>query len=700
MKRNIIFTLLISIITLSAKADTLSEILKGSFKAQTLSISCQDSILNPESVGRYALRHENDETMFRHSFVADYFIVDTQKNKETHLSSGKVRDAVISPNGKYIAFCKANKLWIHKLDFGTEVPVTVVDEDNLPQGYAEIYEGATDWLYEEEFGTTSIMAFSPDSKQLAFIRLQEKDVPAFAWQEYSALYPTLQTLRYPKAGCHNAQAEVCVYDINTKAVKVMQIGDNEDCYLPRLCWTPVVAASGSKTPAESKLMVLKMNRDQNEMEVWECNPKSTISKVWYREKSKDCYVDYSLFDEWQWLTDGRVLLVSEKSGWKQAYLYSAQGTEQRQLTQDGKDVTAVYGLDEKTQTLYYQQADQPEIRNLYAMNIKKGTFTQLNSEQGWNTARFAADYSKAIFSHENTQSPNQYTLFAIKADKISKLSADAAIRSVNEANANMLKQWQGLNLPEKEWFTFNTERDDELHGWMLSSANTALEKNGKKPVVMTQYSGPASQRVVNRWKRTWDYALAEMGYIVVCVDGRGTDARGRKWRNETYMNLGQKEAEDQISAAQYVATWAQADANRMAMVGWSYGGFQVLTTMSVSGHPFKAGIAIAPVTDWKLYDSAYTERYMRRPQVNDYGYEKANLISKAQKLEGELLIVHGLADDNVHAQNTLLYTDALVQAGKQFEEQIYVDDNHFLRKRANYEHLHRRLLKFLEKLNY
>lgn len=683
--------------SLLVQADLLSDILRGDFVPQTLTASQQDSILNGNPDTRYRLEHEGENKIFRHSYTANYFIVDTLRKTRHPLCSEPVRDAVMSPNGKYVAYVQQGAIHIHKLEFGTEVAVTPILNEEEGRN-EDILEGITDWLYEEEFGTTSVMAFSPDSKMLAFLRTQEQEVPTFAWQTYLSegkdepyhIYPEAETLRYTKAGQTNPRVEVCVYDIQTKGTKVMQLSEMDEAYIPRICWKSTTVTTAGKPTTESRLMVLRLNRDQNKMEVIECNPRSTVSNIWYTESYKNGYVDYSLFDEWQWLNDGRVLIVSENSGWRQVYLYSAQGQLVRQLTKDGADITAVYGLDEKNQILYYQQAGTPETRDIYAMNIKKNTVTRLSSEEGWNAMRLSRDYTRAILSYESVNTPIQYTQVKLK-------SGQAEQKQIVLDNAEIARQWQALNMSEKEFFTFTTPRGDILHGWRLtpSSSTSTLSSSSPFPVVMTQYSGPASQRVVNRWKRTWDYALAEMGYMVVCVDGRGTNARGREWRNATYMNLGEKEAQDQIAAAEYVGTWSNVDKSRIAMVGWSYGGFQVLTTMSTPSHPFKAGIAIAPVTDWRLYDSAYTERYMRRPQVNESGYEQSSLLNKAHLLEGDILLVHGLADDNVHAQNTLLYSEALVAAGKQFEEQLYVDDNHQLRRRANYEHLHRRLLKFL-----
>jgi dipeptidyl-peptidase-4 len=391
-----------------------------------------------------------------------------------------------------------------------------------------------------------------------------------------------------------------------------------------------------------------------------------------------------LFDEWQWLSDGRVVVVSEKEGYVQAYLYSSQGIEQKKLTTMELDVTSVYGYDEKAQTLYYQAANTPMTRHGYAHNVKKGVTTQLTHGEGTHALHFSKDMKRYIDCFQSLSNPNVYTLHTI----------GGASRQLFD-NDSVLVAWQASGLPNKEFFTFTTERGDNLNGWMIKPMG--FEATKRYPVVMMQYSGPASQRVTDTWRKRFGHYLASEGYLVVCVDGRGTNARGRAWRNATYMELGVKEAEDQISTARYLKSLPYIDTERMAICGWSYGGYETLMCLSKQGGEtiWDCGIAIAPVTSWRLYDSAYTERYMRRPQVNEFGYEKADVMRLAEDMQGQLLLVHGLADDNVHAQQSWLYVDALVQAGKQFEMQFYPDDNHFLRNRSNYEHLHRRILLFL-----
>ena len=715
MKRNKIIAIVIALISIltniNAQTDRMMDIMRN-YNAKTMSITEMDSVLysnqaSAEATKRYKLEWKNEQKLFRHSFYADYYLYDTQKRDTIWLTDAPVRDAVMSPNGKYVVYAKAdNNLYIYKVDFKTEVAITT-DENT------EIFNGISDWLYEEEFGTTGLFAFSPDNKQVAFVRLDETEVPTFSWQTFlpasknsleeargasyslelkgSELYPELHSLRYPKAGAANAKASVCVYDIHYKTIRQMQLPDYMDGYLPRITWTPLSTPTKKDEQPTSDLVVLHLNRDQNRMDVLKGNPKSTVCHPFYKEESKKYFVNYELFDEWQWLSDGRVIVVSEKGGYTQAYLYSSQGIEQRLLTSEERDITKVYGYDDKSQVLYYQAANTPMTRQAYAMNVKKNTTTQLTKGEGTHDLHFAKDFTRYIHCYHSIEKPHTYTLYEVKGDRLE-------LKGTILSNDSVLQAWQALGVNEKEFFTITTERGDVLNAWRILPKD--FDPSKKYPVVMLQYSGPTSQRVLNNWRKRFGYALADAGYLVVNVDGRGTGARGRAWRNATYMQLGVKEAEDQISAAQYLQSLPYVDGDRIAICGWSYGGYQTLMCLSKQNNQsplFKCGIAIAPVTNWRLYDSAYTERFMRRPQVNEFGYEGTDLMQMAGNLTGELLIVHGLADDNVHAQNTLLYTDALVQAGKQFEMQLYVDDNHSIRKPANNEHLHKRIMLFLEK---
>lgn len=701
-----LFSVILLSVSVLGHADRLMDIMQN-YNAKTMSTLEMDSVLaskeNSQTANnRYRLEYENEQKLFRHSFFADYYLVDTQKgNARTRVSDAPIRDAKMSPNGKYVVYAKAdNNLYIYKVDFKTEVAITT--DTNT-----EIFNGISDWLYEEEFGTTGLFAFSPDNKQVAFVRLNETEVPTFSWQTYlnneaegetTPMYPQLHSLRYPKAGSPNAKASICIYDIYYKTIRTMELPDKMDGYLPRVTWTPLSKPTKKGDLPTSDVVILHLNRDQNKMDVLKGNPKSTVCHPFYSEESKKYFVNYELFDQWQWLDDGRVIVISEKGGYAQAYLYNTQGMEQRLLTPEERDITKVYGYDPTAQTLYYQAANTPMTRQAYALNVRKNTTTCLTKGEGTHDLHFSADWKRYIQCYHSTTTPHTYTLHKAVGN------GQWAMEKTVLDNDSILQAWKALGINEKEFFTITTERGDVLNTWRILPKN--FDKTKKYPVIMLQYSGPTSQRVLNNWRKRFGYALADAGYLVVNVDGRGTGARGREWRNATYMQLGVKEAEDQISAAKYLQTLPYVDANRIAICGWSYGGYQTLMCLSkqaslspLTSHLsplFKCGIAIAPVTSWRLYDSAYTERFMRRPQVNDFGYEGTDLMKMAGDLTGELLIVHGLADDNVHAQNTLLYTDALVKAGKQFEMQLYVDDNHSIRKPHNYKHLHHRIMLFLE----
>ena len=695
------------IICLFTYADRMTDIMQG-YNAKTMSVAEMDSVLGNSVVGtscRYKLGYKNEQKLFRHSFFADYYLVDTQKNDTISLSDVPVRDAMMSPNGKYVVYAKAdNNLYIYKVDFKTEVAITSTNGDGLDA--RDIYNGISDWLYEEEFGVTGLFAFSPDNKQVAFVRLDETDVPTFSWQTFlpdgnnsiedgsevelgdNGLYPQLHSLRYPKAGKPNAKASVCVYDIHYKTIRTMELPNYLEGYLPRVMWTPLSKPTKKDEQPTSDVVILHLNRDQNRMDVLRGNPKSTVCHPFYKEESKKYFVNYELFDEWQWLSDGRVVVVSEKGGYVQSYMYSSQGIEQRLLTSEARDITKVYGFDEKTQTLYYQAANTPMTRQAYALNTKKNITTQLTQEEGTHSLHFSKDFMRYLDCYHSVDVPHSYTLY--KAMSNGQWAKDKVVLD----NDSILATWKALGINEKEFFEIKTERGDVLNAWRIMPKDFDTTK--KYPVVMLQYSGPTSQRVLNNWRKRFGYVLADAGYLVVCVDGRGTGARGREWRNATYMQLGIKEAEDQISAAAYLKTLPYVDGDRMAICGWSYGGYQTLMCLSAQSSIWQCGIAIAPVTSWRLYDSAYTERFMRRPQVNEFGYEGSDLMKMAGDLSGKLLIVHGLADDNVHVQNTLLYTDALVKVGKQFEMQLYVDDNHSIRKPHNNKHLHERIMLFLK----
>ncbi len=679
MKR---FLLVIALaVSTMLRADLLTDLMVDKkYEPKYLSSKEIDSLLNGEERSRYELQEKRRKPQYRYSYFASYRLRDNRRNTDKALSDTILRDAQISSDGKYIAYGKGQDLFLYKTDFNTEVAVT-------RRGKADVFNGVSDWLYEEEFGITRMFAFSPDNALIAFIRLEEAGVPAFTWQTYlsedgQVSYPASHTLRYPRSGERNAKPSVWVYDIREKSLVQMRLPEEDDRYIPRICWR--------KTEEGDRLMVQILNRDQTKMSVYSCNPKSSMTHLFYEEQSDKYFTDYALWDEWQWLRNGQLVMLSEKDGWRRLYLCSEQGAVLRALSPEKMDVTDVYGVDESSGVVYYQAAPVATERHIYSCSLKKGENIRLTQEHGCYRLYPAKDFNRCIVRYESDLIPPTYTLCNLSKSHLK------VVRSL-ENNAVVAAKWKSLNMPHKEFVRIGTERGDSLDAWILRPAD-ASETN-KRPAVMFQYSGPASQRVLNRWHHRIAYVLADMGYVVVNADPRGTDCRGREWRNATYLNLGKKEAEDHLSVASYMQSLPYVDGSRIAMAGWSYGGYQTIRTMCEqdADHPLiRCGIAIAPVTDWRLYDTGYTERYMRRPMVNEDGYKQADLTAMAEKMTGRLLLVHGLADDNVHAQNTWLLTEALVNAGKQFDMQIYPDDSHSLRQGNHYRHLHERIIRFLK----
>lgn len=670
--------------------DLLMQILNGEFKAKTVSEAVMDSLL--------ATGGETDRLI----------------GYERGVWGSEVKTRKVSPDGKYEAYIKDQNLYIYKRLFKTDLAVTRDTNEY-------IFNGTADWLYNEEFGCSPMFEWSPDSKFLAFVRLDDSEVASYEWQTILGVeeegsrgggYPQSNKLLYPRVGTANPKASLCIYDVQYKDIRTIELGEYE--YLPRICWgQQAIGDRQQATGGEGKLYVETLNRDQNKMQVYEVNPKSGVSKLWYHEECEDGWIEYSNFDEWQWLNNGNVIVVSDRSGWRQVYLYAANGKKICQLTQDGHDVTRCYGYDEKNKILYYQIANTPMTRQCVALpgNVESGKCARrasvecvpLDDGKGWCEMRMSKDYSRYILDYQTEQMPNRYTMYEVKRGS-SAQRANEELNRTNALNEELLARWANDESKGmwKEFFSFVTERGDTIYGWLIKATGNRQQVTGC-PMVMMQYSGPGSQRVVQKWNKKFEYALAAEGYIVVCIDPRGTGARGQKWLHETYMNLGVKEAEDIVECGRWMVEREEAerliggkvDASRMAIGGWSYGGFETLMTMCQEDSPFKCGFAIAPVTDYRLYDSGYTERFMRRLQVNERGYNNCALPQMAEKLQGRLLIVHGLADDNVHCQNTWEMVDALVQAGKQFDMQVYPDDNHYLKKRGNYEHLHRKLIEFL-----
>ncbi|MCL2597589.1 MAG: S9 family peptidase [Paludibacter sp.] len=620
--------------------------------------------------------------IFRRSFSADYYIYNIARKEIIPLSEkGAQQVPLFSPDSRYIAFARDNNLYINKLDYNTEIAITTSGISG------KIINGVADWVYEEEFARTRYFEWSPDSKLLAFVQFDESAVPEFSYVLYNSanakrnnltLYPEVVKFKYPVAGQPNSKVKVCVYDDFYKQTKTMQIANanDSDFYVPRIKWT--------KDP--EKLAIFKLNRTQNQLIMYVANAKSTVSKNVFEQNDKS-YVDYSNIDYTYFTPDNQYFItVTEKDGWRQAYRYFLSGTLDRQLTKGTWDITDVYGYDAKNGLLYFQAAAvSPLQREIYSVD-NKGIIKCLTTEKGFHSAIFNADFSLFVDNYSNSQTPNIFSL---------KNNNGKTVRTI-EDNNTIAKDFNALNLPKKEFFTFKTSENVELNGWIVKPQN--IENSKQYPLILVQYSGPNSQEVLDRWNIDWEYYLASEGFVVACVDGRGTGARGAEFRKCTYMNLGEIETKDQIETAQYFGNQTFIDKNRIGIWGWSFGGFISLYAMTTGEQQiFKAGIAVAPVTDWRFYDSSYTERFMRTPQENFTGYDNNSPLLNADKLKGTLLIIGGSADDNVHPQNMMTFVSRLVEAGVQFEMQIYTDKNHSILGKQTRRHLYTRMSDFFKK---
>lgn len=619
------------------------------------------------------------EKIYRRSFTAEYYVWNITTNELTELSSkGRQQVATFSPDGERVAFVRDNNLFIKSLKFGTESQVTFDGKRN------EIINGIPDWVYEEEFSFNKAFAWSPDSKFLAYIRFDEREVKDFSMTMFrgkspsldeNELYPSAYTFKYPKAGEKNSLVSAHVYDLKSKTTVTVDVGDETDMYLPRLKWTADA----------QELAVMRLNRRQNVLDVLLANPYTGDSRPFFTEKN-DRFVDEEFLDDFIFLPDNDYFVVSsERNGYTHLYLYDRQGFMVKQLTDGEYDVTDFYGFDKKRKIFYYQAAkESPMRREIYFVSLDGKKQGQLSTQSGTNNAEFSSGFNYFINSCSSVEKPVQFTLH----DNSGKV-----IR-VLEDNQKLQEKLTEYAIPQKEFFDFTTSEGVVLNGWMIKPAGFDASK--KYPVVMTQYSGPNSQEVLDEWSVDWTHYLAQEGFVVACVDPRGTGARGEDFRKVTYMQLGKYESDDQIEAAKYLGSLPYVDKSNIAIWGWSYGGFMTLMSMEKGGEVFKAGVAVAPVTHHKFYDTVYTERYMRTPGENPDGYSDNSPMKNPEGITGRLLIIHGSADDNVHVQNTMEFTEDLVQAGVQFDMAIYTNRNHGIYGGNTRLHLYRKMTEFLK----
>ena len=623
------------------------------------------------STGHHILVWRDTEYIYRRSFKANVYDFDVRRNFVKPISDSKDKQMIptFSPDGRMVAYVMNNNIWIRKFDYDTEIQITKDGEFN------KVINGATDWVYEEEFGVTNLMSWSADSQVLAFVRSDESRVKEYSMQIYGAdsFYPGYYKFKYPKAGEQNSKVSVCAYNVATKDTKVLKVPvDGDDFYIPKIMFTN----------KSDQLAVITLNRNQNVMNLYYANPKSGVYRMILQDENK-AYVDS------EWLNsihfyDDCFSYVSEKDGYSHIYLYSLTGVLLRQVTKGNWDVTDFIGYDEKNKVVYYQSAEEsPMQRAIYKIDVK-GKKTKISKQVGTNNASFSANFAYYVNHYSNLNTPVRITVNESKKNEELRVLKD---------NAALKERLAGYSFAKKEFIKVHTASDFELNAWILKPAN--FDENKKYPVLMFQYSGPNSQQVLDSYGFGWEYYLAAQGFITVCVDGRGTGARGEAFRKCTYLRMGELESRDQVEAAQALGKLPYIDKDRMAIWGWSFGGYNTLMALSVGNGTFKAGIAVAPPTDWRYYDTIYTERFMRTPQENKEGYDATSPIKLADKLQGKLLLVHGTADDNVHFKQTMDYAEALVQAGKQFDMQVYRDRNHSIYGGNTRYHLYTRLSNFL-----
>lgn len=635
--------------------------------------------LSPD--GTKLLVQTQTKKIYRRSFTAVYYIYSIADRKLEKLSDyGPQQAAIWSPDGMKIAFVRDNNIYLVKLLYGNaESQVTSDGKTN------EVINGIPDWVNEEEFAFNSALTFNADGSMLCWVRYDEKQVPTYQLQMYKGLdpekkeyaeYPGLYSYKYPKAGQSNSIVSVKSFDIKSKQTRTMQLPLNADDYVPRI----------KATADPMKIMVLTMNRHQDQLNFFAVNPKSTISKLVLKETA-DKYIQEGVLDD-VLITDDNILLPSDRSGYMQLYLYSQTGQLLRRVTQGQHDVTVVYGYDQRTGDVYYQAAGKNAMNREIYVAHKSGKTECLTQREGWSSAIFSSDYKYFIRLWSNRNTPSEADICNNNGKKTVTLIDNAALKT----------KLATFRLSAKELFTFKTSEGIELNGVMIKP--TDFDPNKKYPVILWQYSGPGSQQVVNSWNMgsvgqgaLFDEYLAQQGFIVVCVDGRGTGGRGAQFAKSTYLRLGQLEAKDQVETALYLGSLPYVDKANIGIWGWSYGGFNTLMSMSEGRGVFKAGVAVAAPTDWKFYDTVYTERYMRTPNENPSGYG-VNPTSEATKLHGSLLLCHGLADDNVHPQNLFEYTEALVQADKDFRMNVYTNRNHSIYGGNTRKHLYRQISQF------
>ena len=617
-----------------------------------------------------ALLSTKMRSIYRRSSLGVYYVYDLETKELVQVAEEAIQEPTFSPDASKVAYGLDNNIYIKDLASGTTTQVTTDGAKN------KVINGITDWVYEEEFAFVRAFDWNADGDKIAYIRFDESEVPEFSMDVFgNELYPSKDTFKYPKAGETNATVSLHIYDVTSTETKAVDLSGFQNYYIPRLEWTPEA----------NVLAVQTTNRKQNDVNLLFVDGTSGEAKLILSDKD-DAYVDIT--NNLTFLEDNDFIWTSEKDGWNHIYLYDKDGKLKNQVTQGPWEVTSYYGYDPKSKRVFYQSSENGSInRGVYSVKVNGKSKKALATEAGTNSANFSTDFTYFIKSFSDAETPYVFTLNAADdGDLVRKIKDNQALKD----------QFADYVISEKEFFTLPIN-GEELNAYMIKPKD--FDPNKKYPVFMTQYSGPGSQSVANSWSGGngyWFQMLAQEGYIIVCVDPRGTGLKGRDFKKMTQKELGKYEVEDQIAAAQALGERDYVDADRIGIWGWSYGGFMASNCIFQGADTFKMAIAVAPVTSWRFYDSIYTERYMTTPQENASGYDNNSPLSHVDKLEGKFLLVHGSADDNVHVQNSMRLIEALVQANKQFDWAIYPDKNHGIYGGNARLHLYTKMTNFIK----
>ena len=621
--------------------------------------------------------------IYRHSYTAVHYLYPVKRNDKgvttnnivEKLSDGGPQQApVFSPDGNLVAFVRDNNIFLVKLLYGNSE--SQVTEDGKLNS---VLNGIPDWVYEEEFGFNRALEFNADNTMLAYVRFDESEVPSYTFPLFAgeaprnnALqdYPGEYTYKYPKAGYPNSKVSVHTFDIKSKVTRQVKLPIDADGYIPRIRFT--------QDP--NKLAIMTLNRHQNRFDMYFADPRSTVCKLALRDESP-YYINENVFDNIRFYPDN-FSFVSDKSGYPHLYWYSMNGNLIKQVTSGNYEVKSFIGWNPDTNEFYYTSNEESPMRQAVYKIDRKGKKVKLSNQQGTNSPIFSSSMKYFMNKFTSLDTPMLITLNDNTVKVLKTLVT----------NDKLKEKLAGYAIPQKEFFTFKTTEGVDLNGWMMKPVN--FDPSKRYPVLMFQYSGPGSQQVLDKWGISWETYMASLGYVVACVDGRGTGGRGSEFQKCTYLNLGVKEAKDQVEAAKYLGGLPYVDKGRIGIWGWSFGGYMTIMSMSEGTPVFKAGVAVAAPTDWKYYDTVYTERFMRTPKENAEGYKAASAFSRADNLHGNLLLVHGMADDNVHFQNCTEYAEHLVQLGKQFDMQVYTNRNHGIYGGNTRNHLYTRLTNF------